>query len=128
MPTPPTGVKGRLKDAQLPFSGRIRFVPPENTSVNAGLLRGPRKGYIDRFGNEWIKGPSRTAGQRGRKPLERLAGWGDHSQVDHGVPPSTLTQGMNHGRSSSLLRRGSGRRLSRPAGTGRGCRRNRRHL
>ncbi|MHB9861849.1 polymorphic toxin type 17 domain-containing protein [Streptomyces sp. YIM S03343] len=32
-------------------------------SVTTGLPRGPRKGYIDRFGNEWIKGPSRTAGQ-----------------------------------------------------------------
>jgi RHS repeat-associated protein len=61
--TPRTGVKGLLKDAQLPHSGRIRFVPPKDLSVNSGLPRGTRKGYIDRFGNEWIKGPSRTAGQ-----------------------------------------------------------------
>jgi hypothetical protein len=58
-----TGIKGLLKDAQLPTSGRIRFVPPKNTSVNSGLLRGKNKGYIDRFGNEWVKGPSRTEGQ-----------------------------------------------------------------
>nr|WP_318202174.1 polymorphic toxin type 17 domain-containing protein [Streptomyces sp. SCL15-4] len=61
--TPRTGVKGLLKDAQLPHSGRIRFVPDKRVSISAGLPRGPRKGYIDRFGNEWIKGPSRTAGQ-----------------------------------------------------------------
>ncbi|MEU8892524.1 polymorphic toxin type 17 domain-containing protein [Streptomyces sp. NPDC048442] len=36
---------------------------PKNTSVNSGLLRGPSKGYIDRFGNEWTRGPSRTEGQ-----------------------------------------------------------------
>ncbi|MET9447688.1 polymorphic toxin type 17 domain-containing protein [Streptomyces cinerochromogenes] len=60
---PRTGVKGLIKDAQLPHTGRIRFVPDKRVSISAGLPRGPRKGYIDRFGNEWIKGPSRTAGQ-----------------------------------------------------------------
>ena len=25
--------------------------------------RGPQGGYIDRFGNEWVVGPSRTPGQ-----------------------------------------------------------------
>ncbi|MGM9334681.1 polymorphic toxin type 17 domain-containing protein [Streptomyces murinus] len=63
VPTPRTGVKGLIKDAQLPHSGRVRFVPDKRVSVNTGLPRGARKGYIDRFGNEWIKGPSRTAGQ-----------------------------------------------------------------
>ncbi len=48
---PRTGVKGLLKDAQLPHSGRIRFGPPKDLSVNSGLPRGTRKGYIDRFGN-----------------------------------------------------------------------------
>ncbi|WP_074996017.1 polymorphic toxin type 17 domain-containing protein [Streptomyces misionensis] len=61
--TPRTGVKGLIKDAQLPHTGRIRFVPDKRVSVSTGLPRGARKGYIDRFGNEWIKGPSRTAGQ-----------------------------------------------------------------
>ena len=27
------------------------------------LPKGPNKGYIERFGNEWTKGPSRTPGQ-----------------------------------------------------------------
>ena len=27
------------------------------------LVRGPNKGYIDRFGNEWTKGPTRTTGE-----------------------------------------------------------------
>ncbi|WP_432168467.1 polymorphic toxin type 17 domain-containing protein [Streptomyces sp. bgisy031] len=88
---PRTGVKGLLKDAQLPHSGRIRFVPPENVSVNAGLPRGTRKGYIDRFGNEWIKGPSRTAAQpfewdvqlskTGRAKLGWLSRDGSHLNV-----------------------------------------------
>ncbi|WP_327324070.1 polymorphic toxin type 17 domain-containing protein [Streptomyces sp. NBC_01210] len=91
VPKPRTGVKGLLKDAQLPHSGRIRFVPPDNTSLNSGLLRGPRKGYIDRFGNEWIKGPSRTAGQpfewdvqlskTGRAKLGWLSRDGSHLNV-----------------------------------------------
>ncbi|WP_329265268.1 polymorphic toxin type 17 domain-containing protein [Streptomyces sp. NBC_01478] len=91
VPTPRTGVKGLLKDAQLPHSGRIRFVPPKDLSVNSGLPRGTRKGYIDRFGNEWIKGPSRTAGQPfewdvqlskpGRAELGRLSRDGSHLNV-----------------------------------------------
>lgn len=53
-------LKSQLKKVQLPTSGRIRFVPPKNATT---LRRGPQNGYIDKFGNEWVKGPSRTAGQ-----------------------------------------------------------------
>ncbi len=56
-------VKGRLKDAQLPTSGKIRYVPPKGHPPSQPLPRGPNHGYIDRFGNEWVRGPSRTAGQ-----------------------------------------------------------------
>jgi RHS repeat-associated protein len=56
-------IKGRLKAAQLPTSGKVRYVPPEDYSPGQPLPRGPQNGYIDRFGNEWTRGPSRTAGQ-----------------------------------------------------------------
>ncbi|MGW7821813.1 polymorphic toxin type 17 domain-containing protein [Streptomyces puniciscabiei] len=57
------GIKGLIKKAQLPFRGRIRYVPPSGTSVSAGLPRAPRGGFIDKFGNIWVKGPSRTPGE-----------------------------------------------------------------
>jgi RHS repeat-associated protein len=53
----------RIKDAQLPTSGRIRYVPPESWDGSTPIPRGPNRGYLDRFGNEWTKGPSRTAGE-----------------------------------------------------------------
>jgi hypothetical protein len=56
-------IKGRLKAAQLPISGRIRYVPPKGYRPSMPLPRGTQNGYIDRFGNEWVKGPSRTEGQ-----------------------------------------------------------------
>jgi hypothetical protein len=54
------GIKGQIREAKLPTSGRIRFVPPNGATA---LRKGPNHGYIDRFGNEWVKGPSRTAGE-----------------------------------------------------------------
>lgn len=56
-------VKGRIKAARLPSEGRIRYVPPENYNPAQSLPRGINNGYIDRFENEWVKGPSRTAGE-----------------------------------------------------------------
>jgi hypothetical protein len=56
-------IKARLSAAQLPTSGRIRFVPERGYDPNVPLPRGPNRGYLDRFGNEWIKGGSRTSGQ-----------------------------------------------------------------
>jgi RHS repeat-associated protein len=55
--------KARLKNAQLPTRGKVRYIPPEGYSPGQPLPRGPNNGYIDRFGNEWLKGPSRTPGQ-----------------------------------------------------------------
>jgi filamentous hemagglutinin len=60
---PEATVKGRLKAAGLPTTGKIRYVPPESWTPSQPLPRGPDGGYVDRFGNEWVKGPSRTAGQ-----------------------------------------------------------------
>ncbi|WP_241689590.1 hemagglutinin repeat-containing protein [Pantoea agglomerans] len=59
----PWSTKGRINYVQLPNEGKIRYIPPEGYSASQPLPRGPNKGYIDKFGNEWVKGPSRTAGQ-----------------------------------------------------------------
>jgi len=55
-------IKGRIKDAGLPHSGKIRYVPRKGYDPRNPLPRGPNNGYRDRFGNEWVKGSSRTAG------------------------------------------------------------------
>ena len=55
--------KARIKAAQLPNEGKIRFVPPKKYSSSMPLRKGPNGGYIDKFDNEWVKGPSRTSGQ-----------------------------------------------------------------
>lgn len=54
---------GRIKAAQLPQEGRIRFVPRDDYHPSIPLPRGENGGYIDKFDNEWIKGPSRTSGE-----------------------------------------------------------------
>nr|WP_276568327.1 polymorphic toxin type 17 domain-containing protein [Xanthomonas euvesicatoria] len=56
-------MKGRIKYVELPSEGRIRYVPPKSYDPSSPLPRGPNNGYLDKFGNEWVKGPSRTAGQ-----------------------------------------------------------------
>ncbi len=55
--------RGIIRGAQLPTSGRIRYVPPENWRPTQPLPRGPQNGYMDTFDNEWVRGPSRTLGQ-----------------------------------------------------------------
>ena len=57
--------RARIKRAKLPTQtkGKIRYVPPKNWHPSEPLPRGPRGGYMDKFGNEWTKGPSRTKGQ-----------------------------------------------------------------
>ncbi len=58
-----TSVKGRLKAAKLPTTGKIRFVPRKGYDPSNPLPRGPNGGFLDRFNNEWTRGPSRTKGQ-----------------------------------------------------------------
>jgi len=55
--------KGRVKEAGLPTKGKIRFVPDKRYNPQMPLPKGKNGGYVDRFDNEWIKGPSRTKGQ-----------------------------------------------------------------
>ena len=63
--TPRTGsVSSRsvLREAKLPTRGTIRYVPPKNWTPSQPLPRQDH-GFVDRFGNVWTKGPSRTRGQ-----------------------------------------------------------------
>ena len=53
----------RVNSAQLPISGKFRYVPPEDWNAATPLPRGPNKGYVDKFGNECTLGPFRTEGQ-----------------------------------------------------------------
>jgi RHS repeat-associated protein len=51
---PPTNP---YRKAQLPTRrGRFRFIAPEGSNPS-NPVRGPRKGWMDKFGNEWVKGP-----------------------------------------------------------------------
>lgn len=46
-----------FRKAGLPTRrGMIRFVAPRGTNKD-NPVRGPNGGFIDRFGNEWVKGP-----------------------------------------------------------------------
>ena len=56
-------MKARLNAAQLPTHGKMRYVPPKGHPPSQPLPRGPHHGFLDRFGNEWTKGPSRTVGE-----------------------------------------------------------------
>jgi filamentous hemagglutinin len=82
----------RIKQAMLPNRGRIRYVPPKRWNPNDELPQGPSGGYLDRFGNEWVRGPSRTAGesfewdvqlsQTGRNQIGWLSRSGTHVNVN----------------------------------------------
>jgi uncharacterized membrane protein YgcG len=56
-------IKSRLSERGLPNEGKVRYVPPEGYDPKVPLPRGNHGGIIDRFGNEWVKGPTRTKGQ-----------------------------------------------------------------
>ncbi|MGB5980999.1 MAG: polymorphic toxin type 17 domain-containing protein, partial [Nonlabens sp.] len=82
--------KGLLKKAKLPNLGKIRFVPRAADLKNGKLLR-QDGGYIDKFGNVWKKGPSRTEGQdfewdvqlskKGKEQLGHLSSDGEHLNI-----------------------------------------------
>jgi hypothetical protein len=57
-----------IKEAQLPITGGIRYLPPTNWKPGNGLPTGKlngRTGYLDKFGNVWVKG-----GGKGGAPFE----------------------------------------------------------
>ncbi len=56
-------IKSLLRSKKLPTEGKIRYVPPKGLKPTEGLPYekiGNDRAFIDRFGNKWIKGPSRT--------------------------------------------------------------------
>jgi hypothetical protein len=68
-----------LREAQLPTSGEVVFVPPKNWRPSQPLRKGPQHGFIDAEGREWVKGPSRTAGESFEWDVQLLNG--DHLNV-----------------------------------------------
>lgn len=90
-------ISGRMRAAGpgeefgFPGQGRIRYVPPRGYNPAEPLPRGPQGGYLDRFGNEWTVGPSRTPGEpfewdvqlsrRGRGQIGWLSRDGSHVNV-----------------------------------------------
>lgn len=59
--------KAAIKKAQLPTKGKIRYVPPKNwhprERLPSKIMPNGKPGFIDRFGNIWTRGESRTAGE-----------------------------------------------------------------
>lgn len=83
-------IKSRLKTAELPTSGKIRFIPRKNYHPSEALRRGPNGGYVDRFGNEWVKPRGRIQGDahwdvqlssHGKETLGRFSKSGNHINV-----------------------------------------------
>jgi len=82
--------KALIKKAQLPHTGKLRFVPRKEDVLNGKLSR-QDGGYLDKFGNIWKKGPSRTKGedfewdvtlhQNMKKAMKWLSRSGNHLNV-----------------------------------------------
>ncbi|MFE2177990.1 ricin-type beta-trefoil lectin domain protein [Kitasatospora sp. NPDC059462] len=63
----PITKKAVIKAHGLPTRGKIRYVPPSHWRPNQPLPTGRvngRSGILDKHGNAWVKGPSRTAGEK----------------------------------------------------------------
>jgi hypothetical protein len=62
-----SSIKAKIKEAQLPIEGRIRFIPQKGykSSMELPSIKDPfgKIMFKDRFGNHWKKGPSRTPGE-----------------------------------------------------------------
>ena len=84
-------ISGAIKAARLPSTGKIRFVPRPADVKNGNILRASKEGYVDKFGNVWRKGASRTKGQAfewdvelsktGKAQLGSLSKKGNHANV-----------------------------------------------
>lgn len=79
-----------VKGAKLPIVGKIRFIPRPSDAKSGRLLK-KNGGFVDKFGNIWKKGPSRTKGQafewdvqlsaKGKAQLGGLSRDGKHLNV-----------------------------------------------
>jgi hypothetical protein len=82
----------KVKNMGLPTDGPLVFVPPKKWNPKNPLRTNDKKGFLDAFGNEWRKGPSRTPGQawewdvvpRGNSSLKNLSRDGSHLNVSLG--------------------------------------------
>jgi hypothetical protein len=82
----------KIKNMGLPTDGPIVFVPPKKWNPKNPLRTSDKKGFLDAFGNQWRKGPSRTPGQawewdvvpRGQSSLKNLSRDGSHLNVSLG--------------------------------------------
>jgi YD repeat-containing protein len=55
----PPAVTNPYRRAGLPTrNGSFRFIPPPGWNPNQPPPRGPKGGYMDKFGLEWVKGPA----------------------------------------------------------------------
>jgi len=70
-----------LASLHLPTTG-VAFEPPKNWFATQPLPRGPQNGYVDRHGREWVRGPSRTAGEHFEWDVQLPRG--GHLNVDWG--------------------------------------------
>ena len=51
--------KGDIKKQGLPTKGKLRYVPP-----TGGVKKDSSGAFVDKFDNRWVRGPSRTAGEK----------------------------------------------------------------
>ena len=82
--------KSLIKSAKLPHTGKIRFIP-RPTDLKSGKILQKNGGFVDKFGNVWKKGPTRTKGQAfewdiqlsktGKNKLGHLSPDSDHLNV-----------------------------------------------
>ncbi|MBI2390786.1 MAG: hypothetical protein HYV09_14445 [Deltaproteobacteria bacterium] len=70
-------LRALLRAARLPGgragTGPFRFRPDSGHSPSEPLRRGPHGGYMDRFNNEWVRGPYH--GDPKMPALRRFSGW-----------------------------------------------------
>lgn len=69
-----------LRRLRLPTAGDVPFEPPKKWNPTEPLPKGPQDGYIDRKGREWVKGPTRTAGEDWEWDVQLLKG--GHINID----------------------------------------------
>jgi hypothetical protein len=86
----PHTLRGRLQaagqGAGLPNSGPIRFIPQRGYNPSAPIRRGPNKGYVDKFENEWIFATQKnewdvTLSRTGKAQLGHFSKSGSHLNV-----------------------------------------------
>jgi hypothetical protein len=89
-------ISNPIVKARLPVGGEFPYTPPNNWRPTEPLRRGPHGGFIDRYGNEWVKGRSITRGEpfewdvqflRGGHLNVSLTGRITHPRPKRNMPP-----------------------------------------